>query len=765
MSNRRPQRHEGRSGKFLPPLYTAPEVLRAVALALDTKGLSRDVGKAMDEYVSKGQYIHDTHCRLLNDGIVEPIGKHLTPDTKKHFSLLLESLVERYQKLALQFPCYDKRRGDVSKATILLCVPLFMDALEPLIERLRLPALDSILAWSSPVGEAISWLKRECPDWAMAVKDFAIENNEADYVERWATGKLLPSAKSLLKFIELVNKENRERALILLLVARAFAHSYRVNEALRDQVLRLYSPESQPMNMERLGIEEHEPSHEFHVFMTSIIDLNLMLQEDNMVLGARSFIQESLARMDQYHRKSALPPSSRWILSLVTARAAVADGQLQQALAAYKQAFAEGMYSAGESQVAIIEEALCVASMQGDVRFLEKLKNQAIGFGMTEAPAKDHHDPRIAGSGRRGSDFVEDWEIRRWRERFHMIFPARCRFIDAAGMPEEPAPSCIVVNPDEHIEPDLRHPDRVVQYSAGGGRYRMPQIHWFAHRNDVDSVKKLVEKGADYITPWKEDGSSVLHVSVRKMGVIDPGPSPDDSLFRVVAPMIENQNARPERLAGIAKMITTPLLKKQMTVLGSAVETCRPDVVRTVLGLGAPVDQRHTISRLTPLYWTCQLACLQRKPEMFMQTAQREMLRISPAQIEDINSRYGVPLMSPQSSEWSSAIILEVHRAFMETRKGIDRAALIEIARILLENGADSNACHDINGVQRRTPLMLATEANDLELFDLMVEFGGDIRRTCLSTIDHSEYSCMDIALRFGAGEVLDQLRLMSEPQ
>ena len=640
-----------------------------------------------------------------------------------------------------------------------------MDVLEQLIERLRLPALDSILAWSNPVGEAISWLKRECPDWEMAVKNFAIENNETDYVERWATGKLLPSAKSLLKFIELVKKEDRERSLILLLVARAFAHSYRVNEALRDHVLCLYSPESQPMNRERLGIEEHKPSHEFHVFMTSIINLNLMLQEDNMVLGARSFIQESLARMGQYHRKSALPPSSRWILSLVTARVAVADGQLQQALTAYKQAFAEGMYSAGVSQVEIIEEALCVASMQGDVRFLEKLKNQAIGFGMTEHLGKDHHDPRNAGSGRRGSYFVEDWEIGRWRERYQAIFPASCRFINAAGTPEEPVTSITVVNPDEHLEPDFKHPNRVVQYSAGGRRYRTPQIHWFALRNDVDSVKKLIGKGADYITPWKEDGSSVLHVSVRKMGVIDPGPSPDDSLFQFVAPMIEEQNAKPERLAEIARMIKTPLLKRQMTVLGSAVETCHPDVVKTVLGLGAPVDQRHTMSRLTPLYWLCQLAYSQRNPERWMQTAQHELSLMSPAKIEDMNGRYGIPLISPQSSERSSEIESATSRIWMENRKGIDRAALVAIARVLLENGADANACHNINGVQGRTPLMLAIEANDLELFDLMIEFGGDIRRTCLSTIDHHEYTCMDIARCSGAGDVLGQLRLMSEPQ
>ena len=763
MSKSRSQKHEGHSKKCIPPLYTAPEMLRAVALALDTKGLSREVGKAMDEYVSKGQYVHDTHCRLLKDGVVDPISIYMTPETKRHFIMLVESFVQHYHALVVQFPCYDARRGDVAKVAPLLCVPLLMDKMEHFIERLRLPALDSILAWSNPVGEAITWLKREFTDWEMAVKDFTIENGGTDYIERWATGALLPSAKSLLKFIELIKEQNRERIIILLIVARAFAYAYRMNSGLRDQIVSLYSKECRPIDSSRLGISAYNPSSEFEIFMTVMSDLNVRLQEENMILDTKSRIQSGLLSMSQYHRKSGLPLSSRWFLSLVKARTAVVDGQLQLALDAYKKAFSEGLYSAGETQIEIIDEALCVASMQSDMRFMEKLKNQAIGFGMIEQLGKDHHDPRIAGSGRRGSDFVEDWEIKRWRERYNVIFPASCRFINASGVHEKPTASIIIINQDKHLEPDLKHPNRVVQYSEEGGNYRIPQIHWFALRNDVKSVKRLIERGADYLTPWKDDGSSVFHIAIRKMGVIDPGPIPDDSLFQVVVSLLEEKNANPAHRSEVVKMIKTPFLKRQTTVLGSAVETCRPDVVKAVLGLGAPADQRHTISRLTPLYWLCQLADNQRNAEKWMQNLHHSSSRMSSAQIEDANRRYGVPLMPRQLSDRFFKIEAELSRIWMDTRKNINRDALITIARILLENGADANASHSINGVKGRTPLMLAIESNDLELFNLMMEFGGDIKRTCLSAIDNREYTCLDIARCFGAGDMLGHLERMSE--
>lgn len=757
------QQHNKERQKAVPPLFTAPEVLRAIALALDTKGMNREVGKAMDEYVSKGRYIHDTHRRLLKDGVVEPISKWMTPETKRHFALLIDSVVTRYHQLVLQFPCYERRRRDVGRNIILLCIPLVMDVLEPFIERLRLPTLESIFEWSNPVGAAIAWLRGECKDWETAVKNFTLKKDGTDYVGRWAPGTSLPSAKSLLEFTGCIKEESRERALVLLFVARAFAHAYSTNGALRDQILCLYSTSGQAIDLARLGVDEIKPSREFQMFMESMLNLDMLLQEGNMLHG--NFIQIGLANMDQYHRQSGLPPSSRWALSLVAARAAVADGRLQQALKAYKQAFDEGLYSAGEPQIDIIDEALCVASMQGDVRFLEKLKNQAIAFGMMEHLGKDAHDPRIAGSCRRDNDFVEDWEIKRWREQYYTFFPANCKVIDAAGTPEEPETPFIVINPDEHLEPDLKHPNRVVQYSETGCRYRIPQIHWFALRNDLDSVKMLLGQGADYTTPWKDDGDSVLHRSVRRMGVIDPRTPPDDGLFQLVVPMIGEQNADSKHRDEIQEMIKTPLVKKQATVLGSAVETCRPDVVERVLGLGAPVDQRHTVSRLTPLYWLCQVAYSQRSPAKWMQTVEHERLRMDSAQREEVNRRFGIPSMPRQPSGSAFEIEAEYSQHLMKTRRGIDRAALIAIARILLENEADANACHDINGVQGRTPLMLAVEANDLELFDLMVSFGGDIKRTCLSTIDHHTYTCMDIARRFGADDVLRQLKLMSEPQ
>ena len=81
---------------------------------------------------------------------------------------------------------------------------------------------------------------------------------------------------------------------------------------------------------------------------------------------------------------------------------------------------------------------------------------------------------------------------------------------------------------------------------------------------------------------------------------------------------------------------------------------------------------------------------------------------------------------------------------------------LMRIAAALLKAGANPNAPHTYP-VQGRTPLMLAAESDLPELFDLMLQHGGDPLRP-----DAARQNCLQIAQSFGARKVIDVIQRRS---
>ena len=93
---------------------------------------------------------------------------------------------------------------------------------------------------------------------------------------------------------------------------------------------------------------------------------------------------------------------------------------------------------------------------------------------------------------------------------------------------------------------------------------------------------------------------------------------------------------------------------------------------------------------------------------------------------------------------WSSfeASILTTH----------NRQKLLSIIEDLLRHGAKPNATHDYP-IHGYTPLMLAAEEDAIEVFDLMLQYGGEPRQP-----DASGRNCMRIAAEFQSGRVMQYL-------
>lgn len=746
------------STKHIQPLLTSPELLRGLALALDSKSADRTVGKAMDEYVRKGQYLHETHVRLLRVGVLEPVSQFLNPKTQELLELVIERFFRAYHGEMLSLTCWDLDRKSVLNDNVNLLCFIGLGLLSKFKEQLNLKNLLNLLGEESVLESVILSFEKDVVGWNKAVVLFRKQNDEhADYVSRWKSGYSLPSLESLIQLTDGLPQEVQEYVFLQLLLARVVAFLCR-NYCDFSGVLRRFLNEGyESFHLSNLDLNQHDPSESYVKFEVCVSEALRMINEDRLLIGAKDKVYEILIEAKKIHQKAKLPASSRWLLHLAFARYHIANGNVKMALPEYKEAYRVSLYSAGRNQKIIIDESLRVAARCKDIRFLEKLKNQAIAFQMISEVIKDEYDPRSTG-GRRKDDFVEDWEVTRWSKEFDSLFQPDIMFIDADGDCEDPESPIIIVDWSKHIKPDLRNPNRVVQYAEEGGRMRKPQILFFAMKNDFKAVKRLIQKGADFINSWKDNGESVFHFAIRHMNHTYFASHFDESLYRLVLPKIEELAMYSSEQYLLEEMLKTPYVKKQYTVLGSAIETCLPEVVKKVIELGAPVEQGHTMDKLTPLYWLCHWVLTKVNFKKVKQAMLQHSRNMAPSKKTEIMRRYGVPANyqtdSPRAVEMMK-VMLELQEKVIEQ---IDKDQLIKIAKILLENGANPNVPHTVNMVRKRTPLMMAVESDDLELFDILMEHGGDTSLTCFSETDNNDYSCIDIAMKFGSKKILGRL-------
>jgi len=423
----------------------------------------------------------------------------------------------------------------------------------------------------------------------------------------------------------------------------------------------------------------------------------------------------------------------------------VYSGDLESANTSLEEAFEYGLFSIGAELQQLIFSARAVAAnlKQPDKVFLKKLKWAGVTFNF------DANQTESEGLKNKFSEHIEDWEVESWARSFYRVFP-KDRFYDGVELPVQKASGVIKVDL-KSVKPDFNNPNKIIKVGEGGATQRYPQLIWFLILENYAVVKRLLVCGADVNKANSVGDTSVL-VAIQALNPTLPSSSAmDERYWQLISryPLHE-------------KTVNTRTQKKRLTPLSAAIETGRPDIVEKLLSMGANPNQKAHATLLTPLYICISILMEARSLEKHNKLLQPDSNR--PVNL-DVIKRYmpgwvssnqeaikvGKDLKAQINSPLGMAVNLVRAERF---KKYIQANNMEKIAIMLLEAGANPNAKHTfpINGY---TPLMLAVEANEVDLFMELIKYGGDPHQTFIDPISGRVSDCKTIAFGRGSKDII----------
>lgn len=587
----------------LPPFPTVIEIIRALAVAFDSKASNKTLDALAHEVDADYRKIK----QLCADVLFGPVRDSVSPDFELFFQECLIHFIKNYTG-AVSRVSLDGIPREESLPLLVdhFFAPRIAHAMSVVHKTYGGPEPCLLVANDEKALKTIfEWIADHEPKWTDFLTGCKKEDRER--LLAWAKGTDIPKLQSIKLLSDWTESRNTPeinwpRVKILLLIGRSIDWCRKLplgKKLLASTLSTLFTP-VQPSNFE-LKAREIQLINQSRLQTVWPLAEFLAYRLHGPATRGRQNKRELLQAVNEAKKilkKIDCHNSTGYWFDWQEGSIHAHSHELKHAVACYKNAFKGALYRSGENQKKIIEEGLVLAASleKPDVVFLKRLKSMAILLGFDIPSVSERGiDDRY-----KSSNIIEDWEIDLWRADFRRRFPLEGCFPGTIEHKISARTGPLFVDSIDEIKPDYRAPNRRIKVGKTWKK-TYPQLVWFAEHSKTEIVRELLNGGADVNCFSDADDSPIL-MALEELNVTAvPYRSRDDSIFWLLA----QHKHKPETLNKCTA-------KKRLLPIISAVESGRPDIVRRIVEMGADPNVRGKTDNQTPLY-VCLCLLLRRQ--------------------------------------------------------------------------------------------------------------------------------------------------------
>ncbi|MEZ9537342.1 ankyrin repeat domain-containing protein [Shewanella sp. 10N.286.51.B8] len=700
------------------PYYSVQYLLREFSKGLGTKNLA---GKKIDD-ACKNAEINPYHLESLKKALIhDPLSKYVNIYFADHVLEQFECITDSYLKLIKNVPL-DGVNIEISRQFLDRFFMTFAIAeiCTDVLDGMRLSPRDVARSDKALMSIVLEKLNGST-EWQQFIINSSEYQKERLRIWSLGPGSELPeltSIASLGKQWESGNSWGTFKA--RLITARLWDYFFYRGGYTDLAMLREQSPkECLVVLVESLlkiihqGTAKYQPTMPIALKLFGLLRLRVL-----KTAGAQDQCLSLLQELRKQQLDLDVNNETTYYYHWMKARYNLHSGKLTEAIEDYKLAFEQVIYRQGENAEKIIVEAIVAAcrAPKPDKSFINRLRRMAVVMKIDFMPPDLSND-----TFKTKPQDIDNWEISAFSKYFDAYFTKES-FFTGADYPENQHHNCGVWMIDETSNKlDINKPNKMLSVGMNGGLIKkMPQLVYFAMLGDIELVSALMDAGAD-VNKLSSSNESAILMAIQEMQV---NLTPLNSMCNEAFYLLSQYPHRKSVLDALTD-------KRKLSPLGCAVQTGRPDIVKKILQMGASVDRRHDIIGETPLYTAIGLISHHTRSQL--KTSQSESMKYSEMSLQSARA-YGAGLL-PHDLQHLKRVMLEQENdpMFCEIieeckeygKRNIAKYSTAEgfreIAKLLIEYGANPNAKHD-TAMLGYTPLMLAVELDEAELIEGMLD-------------------------------------------
>lgn len=277
-----------------------------------------------------------------------------------------------------------------------------------------------------------------------------------------------------------------------------------------------------------------------------------------------------------------------------------------------------------------------------------------------------------------------------------------------------------------------------------------------ALKNDVDGVREMLTKKRGSVDTLSVEGKSVYLIAIERAQMAG-----DHNLINLL--LKSEASPKPKTLNTRDFDGNTPLIK--------AVQYGYVKIVQKLIEWKADPNLKAAETARSPLMLAVEQLLSLYKPEMLpnpigliekgepriLENLRRHLINAglvsSGIKLSELNEWHSKILKDPRKRDIMNHVVSQ-----LDSRENRDISAYKKIVNLLLNAAADPNQTHEYP-IPGYTPLMLAAETNDIDLFKQLEKAGGNSKKSYQRTDTLEHVGCLEIAKQFKSESIVTYLK------